>query len=123
MKRCARRCSISSPAAMPRRGALPPPPISPPPCPLSLSPPPTLAPSFNNAKPPHKNPDPLSPPQPHHNLTFYSRSKFRRTAMPHTKTAKKRLRQNEKRRVRNRATKKAIKLQLRKVLQADKGAS
>jgi small subunit ribosomal protein S20 len=43
--------------------------------------------------------------------------------MPHTKTAKKRLRQNEKRRLRNRATKKAIKLQLRKVMQADKGAA
>ena len=42
--------------------------------------------------------------------------------MPHTKTAKKRLRQNEKRRARNRATKKIIKLQVRKVMQADKAA-
>jgi small subunit ribosomal protein S20 len=35
--------------------------------------------------------------------------------MPHTKSAKKRLRQNEKRRLHNRAVKKSIKLQLRKV--------
>jgi small subunit ribosomal protein S20 len=33
--------------------------------------------------------------------------------MPHTEGAKKRLRQNEKRRLRNKATKKAIKLALR----------
>jgi small subunit ribosomal protein S20 len=41
--------------------------------------------------------------------------------MPHTKSAKKRLRQNEKRRQRNRAAKKAIKLQLKKVLAAAAG--
>lgn len=40
--------------------------------------------------------------------------------MPHTKSAKKRLRQNEKRRLRNRATKKAIKTQIKKVLAACK---
>jgi small subunit ribosomal protein S20 len=36
--------------------------------------------------------------------------------MPHTKSAKKRLRQNEKRRLHNRAVKKAIKTQIKKVL-------
>jgi small subunit ribosomal protein S20 len=35
--------------------------------------------------------------------------------MPHTHSAKKRLRQNEKRRVRNRATKRALKTQIKKV--------
>jgi small subunit ribosomal protein S20 len=37
--------------------------------------------------------------------------------MPHTKSAKKRLRQNEKRRLSNRAVKKAIKTQIKKVLE------
>src|SRR5690349_20817415 len=36
--------------------------------------------------------------------------------MPHTQSAKKRLRQNEKRRLRNRAVKKGIKVQLKKFL-------
>jgi small subunit ribosomal protein S20 len=40
--------------------------------------------------------------------------------MPHTKSAKKRLRQNVKQRARNRATKKAMKLQMKAVLQAVK---
>jgi small subunit ribosomal protein S20 len=35
--------------------------------------------------------------------------------MPHTSSAKKRLRQNEQRRLRNRATKKALKTQIKKV--------
>ena len=43
--------------------------------------------------------------------------------MPHTKTAKKRLRQNEKRKVRNRATKKVLRLQVRKLTGADKKAT
>ena len=38
--------------------------------------------------------------------------------MPHTKTAKKRLRQNEKRRLHNRAIKKAIKIQTKTFLAA-----
>jgi small subunit ribosomal protein S20 len=38
--------------------------------------------------------------------------------MPHTKTAKKRLRQNVKRRLHNRAIKRAIKTQIKKVLAA-----
>jgi len=38
--------------------------------------------------------------------------------MPHTHTAKKRLRQNTKRRLKNRAAKKSIKLQLKKVFEA-----
>jgi small subunit ribosomal protein S20 len=38
--------------------------------------------------------------------------------MAHTSSAKKRLRQNEKRRLRNRATKKAIKTQIKRVLTA-----
>jgi small subunit ribosomal protein S20 len=38
--------------------------------------------------------------------------------MPHTRSAKKRLRQNEKRRLRNRAAKKQIKLQVRAFLEA-----
>jgi len=42
--------------------------------------------------------------------------------MPHTRGAKKRLRQNEKRRLKNRATKSAIKTQIKKVLAAAKGA-
>jgi small subunit ribosomal protein S20 len=41
--------------------------------------------------------------------------------MPHTRSAKKQLRKNEKRRLRNRATVKAIKTQLKKV--ADASAS
>ena len=40
--------------------------------------------------------------------------------MPHTKSAKKRLRQTVKQRARNRAVKKAVKLQIRAVLQAAK---
>jgi small subunit ribosomal protein S20 len=40
--------------------------------------------------------------------------------MPHTKSAKKSLRQNEKRRLRNRATKSAIKTQIKRVLAAAK---
>jgi small subunit ribosomal protein S20 len=40
--------------------------------------------------------------------------------MPHTRSAEKRLRQNEKRRLRNRAAKKAIKLQIRTFLAAVK---
>jgi small subunit ribosomal protein S20 len=40
--------------------------------------------------------------------------------MPHTKSAKKRLRQSQKRRLRNRATKKAVKTQVKKVLAAAK---
>jgi small subunit ribosomal protein S20 len=42
--------------------------------------------------------------------------------MPHTRGAKKRLRQNEKRRLKNRATKSAIKTQVKKVLGAAKEA-
>jgi small subunit ribosomal protein S20 len=42
--------------------------------------------------------------------------------MPHTKSAKKRLRQNAKRRLHNRAVKKGLKIQIKKVLElADKG--
>lgn len=37
--------------------------------------------------------------------------------MPHTQSAKKRLRQNNKLRLKNRAAKKAIKLQIKKVLE------
>jgi small subunit ribosomal protein S20 len=40
--------------------------------------------------------------------------------MPHTKSAKKALRKNQKRRQHNRGIKKAIKLQLKKVLEASK---
>ena len=40
--------------------------------------------------------------------------------MPHTKSAKKQLRQDAKRRARNRTVKKAVKLQIRTVLQAAK---
>jgi small subunit ribosomal protein S20 len=43
--------------------------------------------------------------------------------MPHTKSAKKRLRQYAKQRTRNRAVKKAVKLQVRAVQQAPKDAS
>ena len=43
--------------------------------------------------------------------------------MPHTSTAKKRLRQNEKRRLRNRAAKKVLRLQVKKVVLADKKAT
>jgi len=43
--------------------------------------------------------------------------------MPHTKSAKKQLRQDAKRRLRNRATKKGLKLQLKKVLEAATGAN
>jgi small subunit ribosomal protein S20 len=43
--------------------------------------------------------------------------------MPHTSSAKKRLRQSTKRRLRNRAVKKAIKLQIRQVTQAPKDTS
>jgi small subunit ribosomal protein S20 len=43
--------------------------------------------------------------------------------MPHTKSAKKRLRSTEKRRVRNRATRKAIRIQVKKFTQAPKDAS
>lgn len=39
--------------------------------------------------------------------------------MPHTKSAKKSLRKNEKRRLRNKAAKKAIKLQIRRVFEPD----
>jgi len=42
--------------------------------------------------------------------------------MPHTRGAKKRLRQNEKRRLKNRATKSAIKTQVKRVLAAAKEA-
>lgn len=41
--------------------------------------------------------------------------------MPHTHTAKKRGRQSAKRRLRNRAVKKAIKIQIKSVLDASKG--
>jgi len=41
--------------------------------------------------------------------------------MPHTHTAKKRGRQNEKRRLRNRAVKKAIRIQIKNVLAARQG--
>jgi small subunit ribosomal protein S20 len=43
--------------------------------------------------------------------------------MPHTKSAKKRLRQNEKRRLRNRSTKSAIKTQIKKVLATAKSGT
>jgi small subunit ribosomal protein S20 len=43
--------------------------------------------------------------------------------MPHTKSAKKRLRQNEQRRLRNRATKSALKTQIKKVLATAQGSS
>lgn len=43
--------------------------------------------------------------------------------MPHTSSAKKSMRQDEKRRLRNRATKKSIKLALRKVNDAPKDAA
>ena len=43
--------------------------------------------------------------------------------MPHTKSAKKRLRQNEKRRLSNRATKSALKTQIKKVLATAAGGS
>jgi small subunit ribosomal protein S20 len=43
--------------------------------------------------------------------------------MPHTSSAKKSMRQIEKRRLRNRATKKAIKLSLRKVTEPAKDTS
>jgi small subunit ribosomal protein S20 len=41
--------------------------------------------------------------------------------MPHTSSAKKRLRQNEKRRLHNRAVKKAIKVQIKRFLAASSG--
>ena len=41
--------------------------------------------------------------------------------MPHTRSAKKSLRKNEKRRLHNRAIKKAIKFQIKKVLTAAEG--
>jgi small subunit ribosomal protein S20 len=40
--------------------------------------------------------------------------------MPHTQSAKKRLRQNEKRRLRNRAVKKGVRVQLKKFLDVAK---
>ena len=43
--------------------------------------------------------------------------------MPHTPSAKKSLRQNAKRRLNNRATKKSIKLQLRKLTEPAKDAT
>ena len=43
--------------------------------------------------------------------------------MPHTPSAKKAIRQDAKRRQRNRATKKAIRLQVKKVTEADKNVS
>ena len=43
--------------------------------------------------------------------------------MPHTKSAKKSLRKNEKRRLRTKAAKKAIKLQVRKLIQPGKDTS
>jgi small subunit ribosomal protein S20 len=43
--------------------------------------------------------------------------------MPHTKSAKKRLRQNEQRRLRNRAMKSTIKTQIKKVLSAAEGGT
>jgi small subunit ribosomal protein S20 len=43
--------------------------------------------------------------------------------MPHTKSAKKRLRQNEQRRLRNRATKSTIKTQIKKVLASAQGGT
>jgi small subunit ribosomal protein S20 len=43
--------------------------------------------------------------------------------MPHTRSAEKRQRQNEKRRLRNRAAKKAIKGQIKKVLDAVKNGN
>ncbi|MFO0968056.1 MAG: 30S ribosomal protein S20 [Gemmataceae bacterium] len=43
--------------------------------------------------------------------------------MPHTKSAKKRLRQYEKRRLRNKATRKGVRLQVRKFAEAPKDAS
>ena len=43
--------------------------------------------------------------------------------MPHTRSAKKQLRKNEKRRLRNRATVKAIKTQLKKVVATSTGGS
>jgi small subunit ribosomal protein S20 len=44
-------------------------------------------------------------------------------SMPHTESAKKRLRQYEKRRLRNKATKKAIKLALRPMTEPEKDAA
>lgn len=43
--------------------------------------------------------------------------------MPHTKSAKKSLRKDEKRRMRNKAAKKEIKLQMRKLIQPAKDVS
>jgi small subunit ribosomal protein S20 len=43
--------------------------------------------------------------------------------MPHTRSAEKRLRQNEKRRMRNRATMKALKVQMKTLLDAVKNGS
>lgn len=43
--------------------------------------------------------------------------------MPHTKSAKKNLRQNEKRRLRNRAIMKGVKVQIKKVLEAAKSGT
>jgi small subunit ribosomal protein S20 len=43
--------------------------------------------------------------------------------MPHTRSAKKQLRKDEKRRLRNRAAKKALKAQIKKVLTASAGGS
>jgi len=43
--------------------------------------------------------------------------------MPHTRSAKKQLRKNEKRRLQNRATLKAVKTQIKKVLAASEGGT
>ena len=43
--------------------------------------------------------------------------------MPHTRSAEKRLRQNEKRQARNRAAKKAIRVQIKKFMAAVKDGS
>jgi small subunit ribosomal protein S20 len=43
--------------------------------------------------------------------------------MPHTRSAKKQLRKNQKRRLRNRATKKAVKTQIKKVLATAEGGT
>src|SRR5581483_8711736 len=58
-----------------------------------------------------------------YNNTSCERDRKRSDSMPHTRSAKKQLRKTEKRRLRNRATMKALKTQIKKVLAASTGAS
>src|SRR5262249_51163702 len=132
---CARNCFFNWPRGTPRPGTSPGPWNWPTTWPIWISPTGISASCWTNGKPSCKKLRRAHDPRPCSRRPQSSIIPFPKTrprfigppglgeAMPHTSSAKKRLRQTEKQRLYNRAVKKAIKIQLKKVMALAKEGS